>query len=325
MESKSINTKTINSFVSSLRIGEQTTYNNLTVFPLYTDQSRDDGFTLLDDAIKTQKFTVTEIDESGSVPELKAVNQLDTDVLIIDGEELLGAKQNRIVNTTIIIGKGKEVVVPVSCVEQGRWHYRSRKFSSSKSHLYAALRKEKADDVFHCLRSTGSFRSDQAKIWASIRARADTFSVSSETGAMNDIFDSYEDAIKNYEDQFKLLSGQVGFIAVIRGKIAGLDIFGSRSVLPKVYNKLLRGYILDALNRGRIVREPAFSEGETEQSAGKNLIDEVNEFLKKVETAKKESFKSVGEGDELRFGNKQVNGFALVNNEEIVHMAAFAE
>ena len=38
-----------------------------------------------------------------------------------------------------------------------------------------------------------------------------------------------------------------------------------------------------------------------------------------------EVYKSVGEGDEFRFGNKQVNGFALVNNEEVVHMAAFAE
>jgi hypothetical protein len=325
MESNRINTKTINSFISSLRIGKQTTYNNLTVFPLYTDQSREDGVTLLDDAIKTQRFTVTEIDEMGNVPELKALNQLNTDVLIIDGEELVGAKQNRVVNTTIIIGKGKEVVIPVSCVEQGRWNYRSRKFSSSKSHLYAALRKEKAGDVFHSLRSTGSFRSDQAKVWASIRARADTFSVSSETGAMKDIFESYEDDIENYEDQFKLHPGQISFIAVIREKIVGLDIFGSRSVLPKVYSKILRGYILDALNRGRIVREPTSSADKTEQSTGKILIKEVNEFLKKIEVSKKESFKSVGEGDELRFGNKQVNGFALVNNDEIVHMAAFAE
>lgn len=325
MESKRVNTETIKSFVSSLHIGESTTYENLTVFPLYTDQSREDGVTLLDEAIKTQKFTVTEIDESGNVPELKAVNQLDTDVLILDGEELVGAKQNMIVNTTIIIGMGKQVVIPVSCVEQGRWHYRSKKFSSGKSNLYADLRRKKSQAVYSSLKSSASYEADQHEIWGDITEKADNLSVDSDTGAMNDIFESYDDEIKKYEDKFKILQGQVGFVAMIGKKIVGLDIFGSRSVLPKIYSKILRGYILDALDQDRARKRKASIKGQTEQAEKETLIEEVNKFFKKIETAKKDSFKSVGEGDELRFGNKRINGFALVNNDEVVHMAAFAE
>jgi flavodoxin len=325
MENAKIHTKTIKSFVSSLRIGEPTAYQNLTVFPLYTDQSREDGITLLDDAIKTEKFTVTEINEGGNVPELKAVNELDTDVLILDGEELVGAKQNRIVNTTIIIGMGKEVVIPVSCVEQGRWHYRSRKFSSGKSNLYADLRRKKAKAVLHSLKRNASYEADQHEIWDDIKQKAANFSVDSDTEAMNDIFESYDDEIKKYENQFKILQGQVGFVAMIGKKIAGLDIFGSRSVLPKIYSKILRGYIFDALDQDRAGRKKESLKSQTEQAEIKKLMEEVNTFLKNLETAKKESFKSVGEGNEFRFGNKQVNGFALVNNEEVVHMAAFAE
>jgi hypothetical protein len=37
-------------------------------------------------------------------------------VLILDGEELVGTKQNRIVNTTILVAAGCEIVIPVSCV-----------------------------------------------------------------------------------------------------------------------------------------------------------------------------------------------------------------
>jgi ARG and Rhodanese-Phosphatase-superfamily-associated Protein domain len=82
---------------------------------------------------------------------IKVLNKLDTDVLILDGEELVGAKQNRIVNTTIIIGRGREVVIPVSCVEQGRWSNKSKNFKSSNSYPYAGLRGRKAKTVHESL------------------------------------------------------------------------------------------------------------------------------------------------------------------------------
>ena len=47
---------------------------------------------------------------------------------MLDGEELIGAKQNRILNTTVLVAAHTEVTIPVSCVEQGRWGYRGRQF-----------------------------------------------------------------------------------------------------------------------------------------------------------------------------------------------------
>ena len=66
---------------------------------------------------------VTEINESGSVPELRITNNLDERVLLIDGQELIGAKQNRILNTDVLVSAKKSLNLPVSCVEQGRWGY----------------------------------------------------------------------------------------------------------------------------------------------------------------------------------------------------------
>ena len=57
------------------------------------------------------------------MPDLKVINKSEVMVLILDGEELVGAKQNRIVNTTILIPAKETVLIPVSCVEQGRWSY----------------------------------------------------------------------------------------------------------------------------------------------------------------------------------------------------------
>jgi hypothetical protein len=64
-------------------------------------------------------------------------------VLILDGEELVGAKQNRIVNTTILVAAGAEIVIPVSCVEQGRWTYKSDAFSSKHRVMSPSIRKVK--------------------------------------------------------------------------------------------------------------------------------------------------------------------------------------
>ena len=42
------------------------------------------------------------------------------------------AKQNRILNLTILVGGGKKLLIPVSCVKQGRWSYRSRDFRPAR-------------------------------------------------------------------------------------------------------------------------------------------------------------------------------------------------
>jgi hypothetical protein len=310
--------KEVDDFIFSLRLGEPDSFGNLTAFPLYSEYSRVDWYTLLDEAINTKKFIVTEINEAGRVPELKVLNGLDTDVLILDGEELVGAKQNRIVNTTIIIGRGKEVVVPVSCVEHGRWSYKSKDFKPSKSYLYAGLRSKKSKSVHENLMACRSYHSDQNEIWNDIREKSMRFSVSSETESMNDIYKSNDKKIEEYEKAFKLHPEQVGFIALIDQKVVGSDIFGMKSVLPKVYNKILRGYILDALDRDRK------DEGSIPPDKYV-LAGEVKRFLDQVRATKKNSFKSVGEGDDIRFEGNQVNGFALVNKDEIVHLAAFAQ
>ncbi len=71
---------------------------------------------------------VTEISQSGSVPELQVENKLDVRVFLMDGQELVGAKQNRILNTDVLVPASSTLKIPVSCVEQGRWHHVSQAF-----------------------------------------------------------------------------------------------------------------------------------------------------------------------------------------------------
>ena len=117
---------------------------------------------------------VVELDSDGSVPELKVVNKSSKMILILDGEELVGAKQNRIVNTTILIQRNTTIVIPVSCVEHGRWSYDSPRFHSQERMLSSNLRAMKTEQVNYSVRASGEFRANQGAIWDSIAEKADT-------------------------------------------------------------------------------------------------------------------------------------------------------
>lgn len=61
-------------------------------------------------------------------------------MLFVEGQELKGAKQNRVLNTSVLIGAKSKTVLPVSCVEQGRWRYVSKGFTASGSYGSSKLR-----------------------------------------------------------------------------------------------------------------------------------------------------------------------------------------
>ena len=83
-------------------------------------------YLLSDEAIGAGSVTVEEVSEGGSVPNLLVSNTGDSRVLFLEGEELKGAKQNRVLNTSVLVAAHSKTPIPVSCVEQGRWRYRTQ-------------------------------------------------------------------------------------------------------------------------------------------------------------------------------------------------------
>src|SRR4029079_2541415 len=68
-------------------------------------------YVVLDEALSDGVVEITEVSEQGSVPDLKFVNRGARPVLIVDGEELLGAKQNRVVNLSILVAANSELTI----------------------------------------------------------------------------------------------------------------------------------------------------------------------------------------------------------------------
>ena len=114
--------------LSSLALGPRRQYKNMAVVPLFSPLSDGPEYLTLKEGLERDLATIAEVSLGGSVPRLKVVNRAELPVLLVDGEELIGARQNRVLNTSMLLKEKSETEIPVSCTEQGRWHYTSHHF-----------------------------------------------------------------------------------------------------------------------------------------------------------------------------------------------------
>ena len=67
------------------------------------------------------------------------MNNAVTPLLILEGEVLIGAKQDRIANTSLLIPPHVGKLIPVSCVEANRWEYQTNNFMILQIMLHQML------------------------------------------------------------------------------------------------------------------------------------------------------------------------------------------
>ena len=302
--------KAIETLLSNVRIGEPTASGGLTVFPVFHADTAPMKYLLLDDALNAKLAHVTEVSESGHVPELFFENASGKPVLLVDGDELVGARQNRIVNITILVGAGKKLVIPVSCVEQGRWSYRSRNFSSAGRALFASARAKKMSAVSESMRSRRGRVADQGAIWEDIQMKMEARSVHSATSAMADLYEEMAPSLRRAESAFKALPGQTGAVFVSGGRVAGIELFDAPEAFAKCFSKTVSAYEMDAPERAVTVDRDA-------------VLADVQQFLREMIAATAEQYEALGEGRDVRLAGDRVSGGALVNGDQVVHLAAY--
>lgn len=288
-------------------IGTAAVLNDLTIYPILSDAMAGVPVADLEQAIENGWLEVTETSEMGTVPDLLVTNRSDKTVVIFDGEELVGAKQNRIVNVTVVVGPYTKLVIPVSCVEQGRWNWRSRNFEAG-DFLYPSLRSQKFEQVSHSLRAESSHRADQGEIWANIADKSARMGVRSETGAMRDLAEHYFVDDSTLKKSFPHADNQVGFFALIRGGFSSADIFPSAEISKRKFYKMIRGHYLESLDV-----EMNFPELGSE------------DFFKILRGSLLSQVQSVGQGREFRFEGGRVQGSITTLGDHVVHLAAYSK
>jgi hypothetical protein len=104
--------------LGSILAGKPQSHGALTAIPILAPMHTEPEWLTLAEA--GDRVRITEISEGGSVPNLKMANLGDLPLLLLDGEQQVGIKHDRILNTTVLVAAQTEVTIPVSSVEQGR-------------------------------------------------------------------------------------------------------------------------------------------------------------------------------------------------------------
>jgi hypothetical protein len=118
-------TQSLTDLIETLEIRAPATAGSLALIPLLrrgsTTSAERPDYLLFQQAHDMGLISIEEIDEAGAVGELRVTNRANTPVLLVEGEVLLGMKQTRVLNLTILVPAQTNLSVPVSCVEAGRW------------------------------------------------------------------------------------------------------------------------------------------------------------------------------------------------------------
>ena len=288
-----------------LRVGEPDVHGALAVFPLFGPPPRLSYISFSQGA--GAGVTIKELEAGASINDLLVINPLDTPVLLYEGEEVLGAQQNRTFDVSVLVPARAQLQVPVSCVEHGRWDHtrHGEAFTPAPQAAYPALRRMKNRAATARAVAGLDARAVQSDVWAEVAHKSERMAAASPTGAMHDIYEQRRDRLAGFEAAIGLHDHQIGAVAAIGGAITVLDQVSRPDVFAALHAPLVHGYALDALEAGEAAAPPA--------------REQVEAFVNATLTARVSHRDGIGLGRDARFAN----GAALVAGDELVQLTAF--
>ncbi|MBE2206844.1 MAG: hypothetical protein IAE84_04625 [Saprospiraceae bacterium] len=309
------------------RMGQPVQFKNLTVFPLFEEANTPFTYLTMRSALEKGWVEITELNEGGSVPVLKVINRSDALVLLLDGEELRGAKQNRIVNTSILLPAQSETAIPVSCTERGRWHYNSRQFSESGYMMSSMSRNSKnarmycrmmamKDEPAEASESHRAYDAGQGEVWSEISALHGKLRTSSHSDAMSDAYEQRSGDINAYVAAFPLQPGQNGMVALLNGKPISADMLSQPDAYADIHEKLIRSLAVELIGS---------AQDDSTVLSPEDMSLEAYKFLHTLYEGHEAAFQPVGLGEDLRYDIAQAGGAALTYQDALVHLNIYSK
>ena len=297
--------------VKEAKVGQPIHRNGISIFPLVYGGKRPNGAAIADESLQ-----VSELDTGASVPELQVHNPGSTDLLIPAGRVLEGGRQTRTVNVSILVPAGATIIIPVSCVEAGRWSGGST-FRDSKRMASRSMRMSKGRSVKSNIENHGTKNSDQGEVWNAISDELFSRHLSSESSLFLDAAGSIENDQELSELVSNLLGtgpaeGQTGIVVAYGDKIAGLELFTNPDDLRASWEALVNSIVFDS---------------PSSESDENTVIDvaAIEAFLVDIAAQEGTIAKGAGLGSEYHVANERYVAHALVDdNGSLLHAYAFA-
>ena len=223
---------------ANLKAAEPVFLRNLKIYPIKGDNGNGFTLTTIEEAINAGDAEFRELD-TPDVNEILFINRGNTPVLMLDGDEITGALQNRIISRSDIAEPNSTHRISVICAEENRWD----EIGGFKTGYcsYPGLRA--------LLTKSRQTRADiQKAIWKEIQRKMTVTKTRSATSSMHDIFENLAEEINRYIEDFQSLNhNTIGLIGTTGNRILGCDIFQNPKIYQKCETKLVRSYALDAI------------------------------------------------------------------------------
>ncbi len=309
--------------VATLRPGPVQHYRGVHVLPLLSTSADFEAITL-GSARAREAVQVAEMSESGRVPVLKVENRATLPLVLLDGESLVGGKQERVMDGSVVIAPGTCVPVPVLCCEQGRWSYRSRGFRSADTSLPTSLKRRKLARSQQALRQRHVDGRLQSMLWSDVAEYSQARQVASPTANLGDVFLADREEIDGYLEAMKPVPDQVGLVSWLHGRLVGAELLGGHELYAESHRRFLHSLAADALASGpwRGGRQedlgyPAEPLLEIGARVGLSFV---------ADTVAMEPIRhpTAGLGTALHFRSLDRRAAALVCDDRAVHLSAFA-
>jgi len=228
----------LNNIFTKPGIGEPVFLRNLKIYPIHAENNNGSSLATVEETMTAGNGEFRELD-TPEINEILFINRGNEPVLMIDGEEITGALQNRIIAISTIAESNKRARIPVVCAEEGRWDeiggFKTGNYSYPRLRSLLIKKRQTKKDL-------------QEKIWQEIQRKMTVTKTRSATSSMHDIFENLAEEIDRYIEDFQSLNhGTVGIIGTAGNRILGGDIFRNSNIYKKIEKKLIKSYALDAL------------------------------------------------------------------------------
>lgn len=266
-------------------------------------------------AIRSGGLIISELTASGSVGQLTALNNTAGYLLLTDADVLTGAKQNRVVNRSVLLAPSSKTVIEVSCVERLRWDYRSSSFSTPGSVADPDLRSRKAG-TFSRIKPEHEpgFRNTQGEVWDHVSENLACEGVHSRTESYEELLQFRMQKAQRVFPVCNPAEGCNGLAVILDGKVISADIFGNEESY-KYYFPMLRDAVFTLSRHGADREHPDMHEA---YFKALEAIDEFSDAGRHPEEA------HPGAGKLSMVETERLVGFSLVHGEEMIHNALFA-
>ena len=290
--------KKIKNYINDLTLFDPVQVNGLLVYPIdFKSRKLERKLLLLDDCFDENLVEAYEVSLSGNVEKIGIKNNSNHDLLILDGEAIIGAKQNRIAQSTIILSPKSESIIPVNCVEKGRWSATNDiNFDKSEFTISPKMRDKKAE-----LLKNNESLDVQSEMWKEIDEFSDKYNLNSHTSDLGKYLNDID--INKFENFERLYDQNFQGCLVLGTDRPFLEIFHDEYAKNHFIKKSIKSWCIDSVNKKQELTDPM------------NYIEEYldSEWFKDNSVGIEKCFKTIDNS----------NGRSFLLDENLIHSYYF--